>query len=82
MAATATGPLTEQERAELFRFIRVLDYEKHSGAEHNAVRHLKRLWNAHEHSMDLLQRIHATVGGGSEGNLSAVISSHTAGETI
>lgn len=45
----AVGPLTEAERAEIQRFIRVLDYEKHSGAEHRAVGYLMRLWNAVEH---------------------------------
>jgi hypothetical protein len=49
MAAPATGPLTEAERAEILRFIRVLDYEKHSGAEHRAVRYLQRLFVAMEH---------------------------------
>lgn len=50
----ASGPLDEAEKAEIQRFIRVLDYEKHSGAEHRAVGCLMRLWNA----------LHSQSGGG------------------
>ena len=45
----ASGPLSDAEKAEIKRFIRVLDYEKHSGAEHRAAGCLMRLWNALEH---------------------------------
>lgn len=44
----ASGQLSNEERAEIGRFIRVLDYEKHSGAEVRAVGCLMRLWNALE----------------------------------
>ena len=37
-------PIRAEERAEIERFIHVLDYEKHSGAEHRAVQYLKRLY--------------------------------------
>jgi hypothetical protein len=39
-----SAPLGDAERAEIERFIRVLDYEKHSGAEHRAVGYLRRLY--------------------------------------